>query len=172
LEHFSRFSVHAIIHDEQERIDMMQCPVCGTQNDAEAAFCYKCGSALTSGPATGPTVRLAGTESDQGYDAGSQGTGVPPYQQPFGGYAVPQQSNSALIAMILGIVAFMGPSLLTAIPAIIIGMRARDEIQASRGQLTGEGLAQAGIILGWINIALSVIAFCAFCGPLAVLSGL
>ncbi len=149
----------------------MECPVCGTRNSADAAFCYTCGHALNSEAVTGPTVRLSGSQTEQNYNAGN--TAPPaPYQQPYGSYAGPQQSNSALIAMILGIVAFMGPSLLTAIPAIIVGMKARDEIIASRGQLVGEGMAQAGIILGWINVALSVLAFCLFCGPLTILLGL
>ena len=151
----------------------MECPVCGTRNDADAAFCYKCGQALNSEAVTGPTVRLSGSQGEQNYNAGKS---VPPaptsYQRPYSGYAGPQQSNSALIAMILGIVAFMGPSLLTAIPAIIVGMKARDEILASRGHLVGEGMAQAGIILGWINVALSVLGFCLFCGPLGILLGL
>lgn len=150
----------------------MECSVCGTYNNADAAFCYKCGSALKPEAVTGPTVRLSGAQPEHEY-TGQGGQPAPPqYPQPYGGYSVPQQSSSALLALILGILSFMGLSLLAAIPAVIVGMKARDEIVMSRGQLTGEGMAQAGIVLGWINIALSVLGFCAFCGPFGIFLGI
>jgi hypothetical protein len=138
-------------------------------NPADAVFCSACGNVLRPNPATGPTVRLSGTD-------GGTGNQVPlssPYGAPYGSYAVPQQSGTALIACVLGIVSFFlmvlpGSSLLTAIPAIIVGRNAQREIHASRGQLTGEGLARTGVALGWITIAFSVIGFCAICALFAV----
>jgi len=46
--------------------------------------------------------------------------------------------------------------LLTAIPAVICGHVAWSRIKRSAGQLTGEGLALAGMITGYIGIALSL----------------
>jgi hypothetical protein len=37
---------------------------------------------------------------------------------------------------------------------------AKKEIDTSGGTLSGEGLATAGIILGWIGIALTVLGLC------------
>jgi quinol-cytochrome oxidoreductase complex cytochrome b subunit len=76
---------------------------------------------------------------------------------------MPQQNSTALIALILAIVSFIGLSLLGAIPAVILGRNARKEIQASNGMMTGDGMAQAAVILGWINIGLSLIGMCFFC---------
>lgn len=187
----------------------MTCPVCGAENEANAAFCYRCGSALKAEtPAvTGPTVSLRGRETpaygnqavSADADAGARVYDVPaspsaapasatppamaaapyttpqymnpgtgsstpaPYSAPYGAPTMPQQSSTALIALILGIVSFIGPSIFTAIPAVILGRNARRDIQASNGQLTGDGMAQAGVILGWINIGLTVLLFCAIC---------
>lgn len=89
-------------------------------------------------------------------------------------------SNNAMIAMVLGIVslvlfvvllctAFLMPiSAAAAIPAIILGRNARKEIAASGGHLAGDGMARAGIIMGWINIALSVLSILAWCALFAV----
>jgi hypothetical protein len=192
----------------------MTCAVCGAQNEASAAFCYRCGSALKAAntSSTGPTVNLGRSDTppfgneavaeessarvydvpETGSSFGSGGGGapvldqpanqpqyVPPQSnppqynapqygsgQPYAPYGntstMPQQSNTALIAMILGIVAWLGPSLLTAIPAVILGRNARNEIRRSNGMLTGDGMAQAGIILGWIHIGLFVAACACF----------
>ncbi len=86
---------------------------------------------------------------------------APVYQQP--GMVMVQQSNTALIALVLGIVSFVGLSIFAAIPAVILGRNARKEIQASGGMITGDGMAQAGIVLGWINIGLTLFVACAFC---------
>ncbi len=40
------------------------------------------------------------------------------------------------------------------IAAIIVGKQANEEIAASGGQLGGEGMAKAGIIMGWVAVAL------------------
>lgn len=63
----------------------------------------------------------------------------------------------SLIAGILGLTAF---PFLGSIIAVITGPMAKKEIQQSMGTLGGEGLAKAGIILGWIGIALGAIGCC------------
>ena len=42
----------------------------------------------------------------------------------------------------------------TAIFAITYGRRAQDEIDASGGTQTGEGMAKAGIVMGWVLLGL------------------
>ena len=43
-----------------------------------------------------------------------------------------------------------------AVLALVFGYRARRQIEDSAGRQTGKGLATAGIILGWIGMAIVV----------------
>jgi hypothetical protein len=61
---------------------------------------------------------------------------------------------TSLVLGILGLVCF-GP--FAAIPAVICGHVAKSRIRKSAGQLEGEGLALAGLILGYISIGLMVV---------------
>jgi hypothetical protein len=63
----------------------------------------------------------------------------------------------SLIASILGLTLF--PTI-GSIIGLILGYMARNQIRDSRGTMGGEGLAKAGIIIGWIGIALAVIGIC------------
>jgi hypothetical protein len=177
----------------------MTCRVCGANNEQGAVFCFRCGTPLTSSTpaASGSPVRTSRDDPPafQSYSSGSsfaeepharvyeappssQGFTVPTssqYTQP-GQYqpnnaAYSTTSNTALLALILGIASFLGLSILGAIPAIILGRNAKVEIGVSGGRLTGEGMAQAGIILGWINIGVSIIGICVFCVLPILLAG-
>jgi hypothetical protein len=78
--------------------------------------------------------------------------------------AAPQQTHTmALVSLIFGILGLIGmcPGL-GSIVAIITGGMAKNEIRADPVRYTGEGLAQAGVIMGWIGVALMVLALCAF----------
>lgn len=81
----------------------------------------------------------------------------PPGQGGYGGYAQPQQNQKAMWSMILGILGLICCGFLAGIPAVILGNAARKEILAAGGAQTGEGMAKAGVILGWIAIALGVL---------------
>ena len=87
----------------------------------------------------------------------------PPYQQyapPPQGYGYmappmpPATSGWAIASLICAII---GASIL----AIIFGYIGRNEIKNSGGRITGDGLALAGLIIGWIEVALGVL-FLAF----------
>jgi hypothetical protein len=65
-------------------------------------------------------------------------------------------SGKATASFILGLL-FCVP-VLTGIPAIILGILSLNDIKNSRGRLTGQGLAIAGIILGSIGIALGALS--------------
>jgi hypothetical protein len=66
---------------------------------------------------------------------------------------------ASLILGIAGVAACLGP--LGAIPALILGYKARDEIDRTGGVQEGRGMAVAGIVLGWIGVAITVIAIVA-----------
>ncbi len=74
-----------------------------------------------------------------------------------GGYAQPQTNQKAMWSMILGILSPFCCGLFTGIPALILGNMAKKEIQSSGGAQTGAGMATAGIVLGIIAIALSIL---------------
>jgi hypothetical protein len=80
----------------------------------------------------------------------------PPYPPP-----APQTSTAAvigLIASILGIIGFL--PLIGSIVGIIAGNSAKNDIRNRPGQVTGDGIAQASVIVGWIGLALWGIGCC------------
>jgi uncharacterized membrane protein len=82
----------------------------------------------------------------------------PPQPGPGGyGYATPQQNQKALWSMILGILSLICCGVVVGIVAIVLGNSAKKEIAASGGMQTGEGMAKAGVIMGWIGIALTIL---------------
>jgi uncharacterized membrane protein len=66
-------------------------------------------------------------------------------------------SGKAIASLVLGIGGFVIFPLVLSILAIVFGRLAKREI-AERPGLGGAGLATAGIVLGWIGIALVVLA--------------
>jgi len=64
------------------------------------------------------------------------------------------------VSLITGILGLTFIPLLGSIVAVITGPMAQKEIQESQGSLGGEGLAKAGIILGWIGIGLGILGLC------------
>jgi hypothetical protein len=75
-------------------------------------------------------------------------------------------SGLAIASLILGICSFAGMSLLAAIPAVICGHIGRSEIRRSGGRIEGDGMALAGLILGYVNIILSILVLAAVVGVL------
>ena len=71
-----------------------------------------------------------------------------------------QTSTLAIISLIAGILGWLGFLGIGPIIAIITGHMARNEIGRSAGQISGSGMATAGLVLGYINLALSVIVAC------------
>lgn len=64
---------------------------------------------------------------------------------------------TSLVLGILGLVLLLGcVGLLFAIPAVICGHMAHSRIKRSAGALTGGGMALAGLITGYISIALGI----------------
>lgn len=83
------------------------------------------------------------------------GTYPPPY-----GYAGPPPPNNgkAVTSLVLGIVSLVACGLLTGIPAMILGRRAKREIQASEGREGGESLATAGFVTGLVGTIITSLA--------------
>ncbi len=82
-------------------------------------------------------------------------------QPPSGSTPIGTPSSSlAVISLIAGILGLTLLPVVGSIVAVITGPMARREIAASGGALSGEGLATAGMVLGWISLALTVIGLC------------
>src|SRR5437667_7940229 len=63
---------------------------------------------------------------------------------------------AAIWSLVLAILSFTCGWLFTAIPAVICGHIARAKIRKSGGALGGKGIATAGLILGYVALALGV----------------
>lgn len=68
----------------------------------------------------------------------------------------------ALISLIAGILGFTALPILGGIVALFTGYAARKETRAVPSKFSGDGLATAGIIMGWIQVGLAVIGVCCF----------
>jgi hypothetical protein len=69
-------------------------------------------------------------------------------------------SSYAIISLISGVLGWLGIFGLGGILAVIFGHLAKKEIRDSLGSVTGDGLATVGLILGYTNIALTLIGLC------------
>jgi hypothetical protein len=68
----------------------------------------------------------------------------------------PQTSGAALASLVLGISSFVPAlGLFSGLVAIVLGLKARDKIDRSRGTLVGRGFAVAGITLGIVGCLIS-----------------
>jgi hypothetical protein len=66
--------------------------------------------------------------------------------------AASRTSGKAIASLILSLLGLVGVlPLIGSILGIIFGNQAKGEIARSGGDLTGEGLAQAGVIIGWVG---------------------
>jgi membrane protein required for beta-lactamase induction len=66
----------------------------------------------------------------------------------------------AITSLIAGILGFTAFPVLGMLVALITGYMARQETRATPPTASGDGLATAGIVMGWIQVALIVLAFC------------
>ncbi len=104
-------------------------------------FCAQCGSSLT---ADDKFCRTCGRAAEAASPAGTI-SGPPPV--PVG---PPETSGKAIISLVCGLLFFVPLSFLG---AIIFGHIALSEIKRSAGRLTGQGMAIAGLVLGYIWVA-------------------
>ena len=108
-------------------------------------------------PYTPPAYTPSGYNSGP-YDPGPYG--APGYgPSPYAYGAQPTNNGKAIGSLVCGIVAVVGLTFclgaLVGIPEVILGPQAKREIAASGGTQTGDGMATAGIVLGWISIGLT-----------------
>ena len=87
-----------------------------------------------------------------------------PYQTP----PTKPNSNMAIASMVLGILGWTILPGLASIVSIITGHMAKNEIKGSKGQLGGDGMATAGLIMGYAGIAIGLCVCLAMAGMMAL----
>ena len=89
---------------------------------------------------------------------------------------VPRTSGTAIASLVFGVLSWIALPFIGALLAVVLGHSARGEIRrASPGAIDGDGMALAGLILGWVHLALfvAIIMFIfMFLGGLAFLAHL
>ena len=117
----------------------MFCPQCGASLADTARFCSTCGTSISQAP----TATVASPPAAQQPTTEQPFPGSPP---PFVGQ--PQTSGKAIGSLICGIINIFPLSVV----AIILGHLSLSEIKKSAGRLTGQGLAIAGLVLGYLGV--------------------
>lgn len=86
-------------------------------------------------------------------------TAQPPYS-PASVQPVPKTSTLAIVSLVSGIASWLLVPILGSIIAVITGHMARKEIRQNAGQLTGDGLAVAGLVLGYLQLVFVLVPVC------------
>jgi hypothetical protein len=76
--------------------------------------------------------------------------------------AAPLQETNiwAIASLVSGVLGWLGLFGLGGLAAVICGHVAIHQIRASQGKMGGEGLATAGLVLGYLNLALVLVSLC------------
>ena len=152
----------------------MNCTTCDEPLVSGALFCPNCGARATPASSSGaPTIGLPPTYAEQSPPALSQPYDNPPAPnmpvappqwaapgQPAYVPASPPNSTAAVVSLIFGILSWVMLPAIGPIVAVVAGHLARNEIRASNGQIGGGGMATAGLILGYLQLALGLLAIC------------
>jgi magnesium-transporting ATPase (P-type) len=80
-------------------------------------------------------------------------------------------STLAIVSLVSAILGFTFVPVIGTIVALVTGYMARSETRSIPPRASGDGLATAGIIMGWIQVALVVIGICCTIAYLVFLLG-
>ncbi|TVS12789.1 MAG: DUF4190 domain-containing protein [Wenzhouxiangella sp.] len=69
-----------------------------------------------------------------------------------------ETSALAIVSLVFGILAWIALPLIGALIAIVTGHMARSQIRAAYGGLQGDGLAVAGLVLGYLQFLIGLFA--------------
>ncbi len=144
----------------------MFCPMCGAPNEEDSIFCGNCGAVLNPDqvPAQAEALSEAAPVAQAVREAPAQPS--PPLWSAQPAPVAPSvpTSGMAIASLVLGIGGLTVLPLLGSILAIILGYMARSDIRQRPYEVSGEGIAMAGIVLGWIAVGLAVLSVVVFGG--------
>jgi type IV pilus assembly protein PilA len=112
-----------------ERSTLVNCPYCAEIIPDDVQFCPKCGTQMGT-PLPTPGSPLRGQPLPPGFE--------------------PATSGKAIGSLFSGLFFFFLPA---SIAAVILGHLSLAEIRKSAGGLKGQGIATAGLVLGYLGIA-------------------
>jgi hypothetical protein len=163
----------------------MFCPECGAPNEDDAVYCGNCGAPLdpdempalegddTSEVSSGDTLDADPSEEAPDEPPKKEASPadeasvmpppppIPPSPPPVVARSTAMQtSGMAIASLVMGIAGWTLLPLLGSILAIVFGYAARREIRQRPNQLTGDGMAVAGLVLGWLMVGISVVGLC------------
>jgi type IV pilus assembly protein PilA len=136
----------------------MFCFKCGASMPEDSTVCPQCATPVQAAPTPPPPPQAsapnpASTSAWLNVPAAPSqySPQYPPQAQQR--YQPAQTDGGAVASMVLGIASFaLCLSFITGIPAIILGHISLSKIKKSMGRLKGEGMALAGLILGYISL--------------------
>ncbi|MFD2794736.1 DUF4190 domain-containing protein [Promicromonospora vindobonensis] len=149
-----------------------------TQSVPESSFGAEQPSSASPDPANAPYGQPGadtpygqpGTDTPYGQPGAPAAYGQPgaPAAQQYGYAPSPPKNDLAVWSLVTGILSYVFCPLLLGIAAIITGTMSRRA--ADEGLANNRGMGTAGLILGWINVALVVLAIVFFL--IAIAAGL
>jgi hypothetical protein len=71
-----------------------------------------------------------------------------------------RSDDGATVALLLSVIGLLG-CLPVGATGLLLGYLARDRIRKAEGALSGEGTARAAIVVGWVAVAVSLVALLA-----------
>jgi hypothetical protein len=77
-------------------------------------------------------------------------------------YVVLPSSTLAIVSLIAGILGFGPLPIIGSLVAIFTGYSARKDTRAIPPRASGDGMATAGIVMGWIQFVLMGVGICCF----------
>ncbi len=166
----------------------MFCPNCGAPNEKDAVFCGNCGAVLDPDAVPAefeaemenldePAEEKSGEAEIEEPEPEPEKMAVeppppPPARPASPAASEPPTSGMAVASLVLGIGGLTVLPLLGSIVAIVLGYMARSDIRRRPHEVSGDGLALAGIVLGWISVGLAILGIlvvggfmlCGLCG--------
>lgn len=141
----------------------MKCTTCGAELVEGAVFCTNCGTRTPFAPSSEgrSTVQLNDSPVRPPLDVDIAAPIAPHMSQAIP--QLPQNSTLAVVSLVAGILGIVQiPPVIGPVTAIVTGHMARREIRASSGNLVGDGMALAGLIMGYLMLVLYALACIGF----------